>query len=324
MSNNAPKLSIRVKLKEDEETREPETHEEVVLLWDRIIGLALALGLVATGLSIGVWYWLHDPQPTASRQMAATEQAAPALDTAETEAVRQAVAQEPAAAGLPAGDLTRSAGITQSPMVEPAPSLLANAEPSNTQRQPQPGLEEPTAAAPTEAQTGVGATQAPRAFAGEDRDGIEAQSLAAPQFEEQQQDQTEAASAAVSAESDAVGESGDAVVHILSDHLVRAQLTRDVVDREPVDNAPAVIQMNDEGILKVFFFTELARLQGETLYYDWYLGDERMARVTIRPHLQSMRAYAVKHIDQTMLGSWQVRVQTADDSPLAMAEFEVR
>lgn len=113
-------------------------------------------------------------------------------------------------------------------------------------------------------------------------------------------------------------------IEILSSHILRAQLSNEIQDREPVDVASAVIPMNDEGLVTVYLFTELEGLQGQTVYYDWYRGEKREARVALRPHLSSMRAYASKFIDRHMLGEWRVEVQTAAGEPLAQGDFEVR
>jgi len=76
-----------------------------------------------------------------------------------------------------------------------------------------------------------------------------------------------------------------AQVEVLSDHLTRAQLTPDLDgDREPMGYAPASILMNSDGLIRVYFFTEMDGLKGTTVYHDWYLGDERTARpLTVTP-----------------------------------------
>lgn len=115
-----------------------------------------------------------------------------------------------------------------------------------------------------------------------------------------------------------------AKVEILSDHLVHAQLSNKMHERLPVGHASAVIPMTEEGLVTVYFFTEFERLKGETLYYDWFLGDKRMARVRARPHRDTATAYSSKYIDKYMLGQWHVEVRTAAGNTLARADFEVR
>lgn len=113
-------------------------------------------------------------------------------------------------------------------------------------------------------------------------------------------------------------------VSILSDKLERARLTRDVVDREPVGTAPALIPMNARGLIRVYLFTEMAGLKGATIHHDWYLEGQRMARVTIRPQSERIVASSSKFIDQHMRGDWRVEVITDQGEQLARTEFGVR
>ncbi|TDT40191.1 hypothetical protein DES49_1955 [Halospina denitrificans] len=113
-------------------------------------------------------------------------------------------------------------------------------------------------------------------------------------------------------------------VQILSEALVRARLTRDVVNREPVGTASALIPMNAGGLIRVYLFTEMDGLKGQTIHHDWYLNDQRMARVTMRPQGERIAASSSKYIDQNMRGAWRVEVTTEQGEPLARSEFEVR
>lgn len=114
------------------------------------------------------------------------------------------------------------------------------------------------------------------------------------------------------------------LVRILSDKLVRARLTRDVIDQEPVGTASALIPMNARGLIRVYLFTEMEGLKGATIHHDWYLDDQRMARVTIRPQGERIVASSSKFIDQHMRGDWRVEVTTDQGEPLARSEFGVR
>lgn len=116
-----------------------------------------------------------------------------------------------------------------------------------------------------------------------------------------------------------------AQVEIQSEHLTRAQLTPDLdAEREPVGYAPEIIPMNSDGLIRVYFFTEMDGLKGATVHHDWYLEDERSARVTVHPHLDTMKASSSKFIDRHMRGKWRVEVHTDAGESLALSEFEVR
>ncbi|MFE8069932.1 DUF2914 domain-containing protein [Marinobacteraceae bacterium S3BR75-40.1] len=115
-----------------------------------------------------------------------------------------------------------------------------------------------------------------------------------------------------------------ASVDIQSSKIVRASLTRTVRDHEPGDPIPAVVPMNAEGIIRVYFFTEMKGLEDATVYHDWYLDGKRMARVTIRPYTDPMRASSSKFINRNMLGDWEVKVHTASGENLAEGAFSVQ
>jgi len=120
-----------------------------------------------------------------------------------------------------------------------------------------------------------------------------------------------------------VEETDSADVHILSDHFTHAQLTSDVQHGEPIDHAGARIPMNEKGLIRVYLYTEMEGLQGRTLYHDWYLGDQRMARVTMRPQAATVAASSSKFIDRHMLGNWRVEVHSSDGEPMVRTAFEV-
>ena len=113
-------------------------------------------------------------------------------------------------------------------------------------------------------------------------------------------------------------------VRILSDKLVRARLTRDVADQEPAGTASALIPMNARGLIRVYLFTEMEGLKGQTIHHDWYLDDEHMARVTMRPRSERTTGSSSKFIDQHMRGNWRVEVTTDQGEQLARTEFGVR
>lgn len=112
-------------------------------------------------------------------------------------------------------------------------------------------------------------------------------------------------------------------VTLYSDHVLRAQLTSRLEDKAPTERLGSRIRMNEKGLLRVYLFTELKGLKNQSVYYDWYLDSERRARVTVRPHLEQMRASVSKFIDQNMLGQWEVKVVLSDDTLLSRVRFEV-
>ena len=94
--------------------------------------------------------------------------------------------------------------------------------------------------------------------------------------------------------------------------------------RQPANNAAAVLHVPDGELLTVYFFTELKGLRKQTVHYDWFRNDKRVARVKIRPRFDTTGNFSSKYIDGNMLGRWRVVAKTAAGEMLAAANFEVR
>ena len=112
-------------------------------------------------------------------------------------------------------------------------------------------------------------------------------------------------------------------IDIKSEKIFRAQLTKGVSKREPVDKLGSTIVMNDKGLIKVFLFTDMHGLKGETLHHDWYLAGKRMARVKINIRNNNISASSSKFIDKYMMGDWKVNVVNHSGDALVSAQFVV-
>lgn len=112
-------------------------------------------------------------------------------------------------------------------------------------------------------------------------------------------------------------------IKLLSDHLIRAQLSTGLEEKEPIDEIPNVLMMESDGLIRIYLFTEIQGMEDRLHFHDWYLEDERVARVEIRPSGDPMRASSAKYIDQHMLGDWRVEVVTEEGELLARGAFSV-
>lgn len=119
------------------------------------------------------------------------------------------------------------------------------------------------------------------------------------------------------------GEAGMAQLDIASSHLQRIQLTWELRNREPTTALPAVINLGSREVVRVYFFNELQGLKGQTVYHDWYLNGERVARVDIDAFLDRMRASSGKYINREMLGDWRVEAVTDSGTVLGSGSFSV-
>jgi hypothetical protein len=114
-----------------------------------------------------------------------------------------------------------------------------------------------------------------------------------------------------------------ASIQLLSDHLIRAQLSTGLEEKEPIDEIPNVLRMDSDGLIRIYLFTEIQGMKDQLHFHDWYLENERVARVEIRPTVDPMRASSAKYIDRHMLGGWRVEVITEEGELLAKGAFSV-
>lgn len=118
------------------------------------------------------------------------------------------------------------------------------------------------------------------------------------------------------------GPAAPVIVH--SDQITNAQLTSWVERSEPRDELGSVVYLEEDQLLRIFLFTEMADLSGRILYHDWYLGEKNMARVRIPVTTDSVAASSSKFIDRYMLGNWKVLVTDDTGKLMISASFEVR
>ena len=105
--------------------------------------------------------------------------------------------------------------------------------------------------------------------------------------------------------------------------MIRAQLSTGLEEKEPIDEIPNALMMDSDGLIRIYLFTEIRGMKGRLHFHDWYLEDERVARVEIRPSVDPMRASSAKYIDRHMLGDWRVEVVTEEGELLAKGAFSV-
>lgn len=90
----------------------------------------------------------------------------------------------------------------------------------------------------------------------------------------------------------------------MAGEVSRSLFALSVVDREPVD----VIDQVGSGVGKVYFYTELNQLAGETITHRWVYADEVMAEVTFTVGADRWRVWSSKNMVPGWSGTWRVDV----------------
>ncbi len=106
--------------------------------------------------------------------------------------------------------------------------------------------------------------------------------------------------------------------------LIRAQLTREIVDREPADNLPDVIEWPADGGLDLFFFTELHGLSGQTVLHRWFHEGQLRAEIPFEVGSDwRWRVYSKKWIPEDRLGKWEAEAIAANGRRIALDQVEI-
>lgn len=90
--------------------------------------------------------------------------------------------------------------------------------------------------------------------------------------------------------------------------LARAVFTTDIRDREPVDE----IQSIGRNIAKVFFYTELQGMEGQTVTHRWSYQGEVKAEITFYVRAWRWRVYSSKNLVREWIGDWTVDIIGSD------------
>ena len=122
-----------------------------------------------------------------------------------------------------------------------------------------------------------------------------------------------AAPAAASPEAGAAPETGP------MGHLERATFTTQMQDREPTDTISTV--PNDRS--RVYYFTEVMGMMGETITHRWAYHGQVMAEVSFDVRGPRWRVYSSKNLEPTWLGDWTVTVVDATGRVLSADTLKV-
>lgn len=103
-----------------------------------------------------------------------------------------------------------------------------------------------------------------------------------------------------------------------TDKVARPTFTSDVVDREPVDNLEHLPLEAD----RVFFFTELRNMDGQTAIHRWEYGGDIIADVEFDVGGPRWRVWSSKSLQPQWAGTWTVSVMNTAGDVLGRASIE--
>ncbi len=105
--------------------------------------------------------------------------------------------------------------------------------------------------------------------------------------------------------------------------VARSQLTSAMRGREPVDRLAPRVTIGEDGRRKLFYFTELKGLNGETVLHRWEHDGRTMVTLRFNVGSDRWRGYSSKTIPADQTGDWRVVVANAEGDVLASSRFVV-
>ena len=106
----------------------------------------------------------------------------------------------------------------------------------------------------------------------------------------------------------------------INNGVYRAQLTSNILSREPSDNIQHLSLQKQN---KLYFFTEIHGKNNQKIYHRWIFKKKRLAEITLNIKNDQWRTYSSKNFDETMVGQWEVQVVDQNDNILKTVMFEV-
>jgi hypothetical protein len=99
--------------------------------------------------------------------------------------------------------------------------------------------------------------------------------------------------------------------------VARSAFTSEIVDREPVDQITAL----ENDATRIYFFSELLGLDGQTVVHRWEYNGEVTAEVSFEVGGPRWRVHSSKNLDPLWLGEWSVTVVDGAGNELSLDHF---
>lgn len=264
-----------------------EVPHHTVYHWDRIaIAAALLLALTAGAIYFGIR--LAGGETTTAVAGSRT----PASSLAAVSATRSAVT-EPKASQSTA-----------------APAIPQQSNSGVHQEAGARGADQSTSPSGTQPIAPVGAT-APVAAPDDDAGAPAAGGIAAAASPASREDETRPASRPLSNFS----------VETPSPAVARARFAAAIRNKEP-EGEPTSIRASEDGLVRIFFFTEVKNHKDRRLLYRWLRDGEHVATVNAGAWNNAWRSYSSKFITPAQRGNWRVELVDASGETLAAGSFE--
>ncbi len=100
-------------------------------------------------------------------------------------------------------------------------------------------------------------------------------------------------------------------------HVGRAIFTTEIDDREPQDN----IRELPNTYRKIYYFTELRDMAGQTVTHRWTYKGRTMAKIRFKVRGSRWRVYSSKALEPHLVGQWKASVVDSSGRTLSSGSF---
>ena len=101
------------------------------------------------------------------------------------------------------------------------------------------------------------------------------------------------------------------------ENISNAEFAMEIKDRKPLN----IIEELDNSFGKIYFFTNIRNLQGQSIRHRWIYKNKVMAEVEFDINGPRWRVWSSKNLWPTWLGEWSVEVLNANSEVLYKKEF---
>lgn len=106
-------------------------------------------------------------------------------------------------------------------------------------------------------------------------------------------------------------------------HVARAIFTREVVEREPVDQVESPVVVPPGESINLYYFTDIREMPGETISHHWFHEHKSIAQKKFEIGGNRWRVFSSKRIQANMPGRWEVQVKDSQGEIIQVDNFVV-
>ncbi len=111
------------------------------------------------------------------------------------------------------------------------------------------------------------------------------------------------------------------IITIHSDDINRAVFTHTLKKKEPNSVIDDTVILDEGGLSRVYFFTEIEGRTGDTFTHTWYRNGKKIVKVRTPIGSDTWRCSSSKYLDKTMIGDWEVKVTDKKGELVASGAF---